>query len=693
MLKRKTAKRLERKRLRAAGNTDGLHLVGTTEATFDLAAAAGNGTPTFTGLAYSGGIMHVKGFGAPVVVDLSGVSIDPGNRPMLLDHNDEHRVGHAERINIDSDGIRAEGIISGESESAREVVESSRRGFPWHLSISARVLSRDFVPAGRSVLVNNRSFDGPLVVARKASLYEISFVSVPGDVDSTVAIAARHSRKDLPMEFTQWLQAKGFVPDDLTESQTNALKATFDAEKAKDVEIATLKASHDPNPEPTPEPAPVADPPDPVVQLRAKMSAETKRINKITDLCEGHPDIQAKAVEAGWDVQTTEVAVLKARLDAGPAIHVRGDIHQPQDDVIQAAFCRTIGLPDLDKQFKPEVLEASDRLRGYGMQELLLSHASEAGYHGRNRITPGNINEVLHAAFSTHSVTTMLTQLGHKSLLSGFYSVPQTWREVAVSATVNDFKQMTAFRMTADLEYEELNEAGNIAHGTLGQETYTMQAKTYAKMMLMTRQDIINDDLGTFNDIRRRLGMGCALKVLKEFWTAWLSASNGAAFWTADRGNLVTTSSFGDTGIKNAIVAFRQLAGPDGNMMNLNPDRVLIPPELEATATEYYASREVRNTTASTKQPTSNIYGSRFRPIVVPEMSNSNYTGYSTTDWYMLPDPSILASASVCFLNGVETPVIETAEADFNTLGVQWRGYHDFGVQMTEWRATVCAEA
>jgi len=59
----------------------------------------------------------------------------------------------------------------------------------------------------------------------------------------------------------------------------------------------------------------------------------------------------------------------------------------------------------------------------------------------------------------------------------------------------------------------------------------------------------------------------------------------------------------------------------------------------------------------------------------------------------MLPNPAILASASVCFLNGVQTPVIESADADFDQLGIQFRGYHDFGVQTTEYRATVEAQA
>lgn len=36
----------------------------------------------------------------------------------------------------------------------------------------------------------------------------------------------------------------------------------------------------------------------------------------------------------------------------------------------------------------------------------------------------------------------------------------------------------------------------------------------------------------------------------------------------------------------------------------------------------------------------------------------------------------------MAFLNGQESPTIETAEADVNVLGIQLRGYHDFGCSL-----------
>jgi hypothetical protein len=70
-------------------------------------------------------------------------------------------------------------------------------------------------------------------------------------------------------------------------------------------------------------------------------------------------------------------------------------------------------------------------------------------------------------------------------------------------------------------------------------------------------------------------------------------------------------------------------------------------------------------------------------------LGNTQYTGNSTKAWFMLADPNDLPVIEVAFLNGQESPTIETAEADFNVLGVQMRGYHDFGASLQDYRGGV----
>jgi hypothetical protein len=70
-------------------------------------------------------------------------------------------------------------------------------------------------------------------------------------------------------------------------------------------------------------------------------------------------------------------------------------------------------------------------------------------------------------------------------------------------------------------------------------------------------------------------------------------------------------------------------------------------------------------------------------------LANALYTGNSAKAWYLMTDPNDLPLIEVAFLNGQEAPTIETADADFNVLGVQMRGYHDFGVALQDPRAAI----
>lgn len=633
------------------------------------------GPRKFSMRAYTGTPMTLAGFPLPVVVDLAGMKGINKSRPILRDHNPGMIVGHGQAATVGDSRTELEvsGLVSGAGPDALEVVASADNGFPWQASIGAQVEQVREIDAGKSVVVNGRTFTGPLIVAKKTYLREISFVALGADDNTTAKIAASSTDKEPTMnEFELWLKAEyDLAKEDCSETSLAKLQAKFDATKKP------------------------ADPPvkvdDPTAVIRATAAKELERIEAIGKI-EGigdYPAIQAQAIKEGWDSTKTELAVLRAMRPKAPAVGTAPSFSMP---AIEAAFCRTLGLP-VEKHFQPEVLEASDRYKNIGLQEVLLACASANGYTGRQRIRTDNLRDVLQAAFSVHSVTTLLTETGNKILLEGFNAIPQKWRQVAATRNVTDFKTMTAFRLTASLEYDEVGPGGEIQHGTLGQESYTYSALTYAKMLALTRQDIINDDLGAFNDLRNRLGMGAALKLSKVFWTAYLGASNGGAFWTATRGNLVTSASLATAGLGTAVQAFREMAGPDGNMMDLDPRLIVIPPALEATALGLFNSAELRDTTASTKTLTTNIYKGRFTPVVVPELGKSTYTGYSATTWYMHCDPGILASAVVCFLNGQQSPTIESADADFNTLGIQLRGYHDFGVAMTEYRASVEATA
>jgi hypothetical protein len=711
----KHSERRQRAMIRAAAKAQDFQLAAVGVEWIKAAESDGADKPKrFSMIAYTGGPMQVSSYGPPVAIDLSGLTAK-APIPILANHDHTQVVGHADVVEITATNVKLDGLISGAGPAAAEVQASAGRGFPWKASVGARPDKMEFVAEGVQTKVNGKTLTGPLYVARKSTLGEVSFVAVAADgrTSAKVAASAAHTRKDWNMDFTQWVEAMGLSLADLRDDQVAKLQAKYNAE----VKAAATKQPIEGGSAPKVE-APKFDLSGVVLtyekhvaSVQAKASGYVGKIpsDKLADIqakaSQKAAELKAQALNDEWapvrlEVElvkaaaAADVELIKAEMPKGPAIH--SSMRDTSPTVIEAAFSRSIGLPKLDTHYKPEVLEAADKhFRNLGLQELLLIAASGNGYGGRQRIGVDNLREILEYAFpvrasgvSVLDVDGILSNTGNKLLLDGFMTVPQSWRAVAAPKTVSDFKTVTAYRLTADLEYEEVGSSGEIHHGTLGEESYTMRAKTYAKMLTLTRENIVNDDLGAFDDLRNRLGMGAALKMNKVFWTAWISAAAGAAFWTAARGNLQTSSALSLTTLGTAVTLFRQMAGPDGNMLSLEPKHLLVPPELEVLARQYFSSLEWRDTTANTKIATSNIYYQRFTPVVVPELSNSGYTGYSATSWWLLADPAILASAVMAFLNGQQSPTIESADADFNTLGIQFRGYHDFGAAMTEYRAS-----
>ena len=225
-------------------------------------------------------------------------------------------------------------------------------------------------------------------------------------------------------------------------------------------------------------------------------------------------------------------------------------------------------------------------------------------------------------------------------------------------------------------------------HGTLGNEIYTNKADTYGLMLSVDRRDIVNDDLGAITTVPRKLGRGSGLKINDVFWTVFL---NNSAFFTVGNKNYLAGADtvLGIDGLTKAEVAFMDQVDSDGKPIGVMPSIMLVPTALSAIATQLNKSLEIRDTTASNKYPIANPHQGKFRAEVSRYLGNARYAGSSVKSWYLLSDPADLPLIEVAFLNGQESPTIETAEADFNVLGIQMRGYHDFGMALQDPRAGV----
>lgn len=373
-----------------------------------------------------------------------------------------------------------------------------------------------------------------------------------------------------------------------------------------------------------------------------------------------------------------------------------------QAQLLEAALALTRPLQH-EKYYSPELLQAAEDLYGrrLKLRQALFIAAQANGYTGSPYVDSSNLREVLHYAWnpslgiraahgtSTLSLPNILSNVLNKELREGFQEQDQTWREIAIVRSVSDFKTVTSIRLLDNMEYEEVAPDGELKHGTVSEETYTRQARTYGKIFTLTRDKIINDDLGAFDDIRVRLGAGAARKLNTVFWSTFL---NNSTFFTTARGNYITgaTTALDEagTGLQAGIVAFRKLKSPDGKRIGGMPTILLVPPELQFVAQRLYQSTTVDPGNGGA-MGTANIHAGRYRPVVSDWLSDPAFAGSSAKAWYLFRDPTILAPVVVSFLDGVDTPTVEAAEADFNKLGIQFRGYFDFGVDLAEYLAGI----
>ena len=132
----------------------------------------------FTMTAYTGGPMNLNGWRYPVVVDLQGMQMGKQRRPILLDHTHDvdFVLGQTDSVAVLNNQLIVTGQVMGDSPKARQVIALNDRGFAWQASIGARADQVEFVAEGKSSMVNGQEVSGPVNIARRSTLGEVSFV-------------------------------------------------------------------------------------------------------------------------------------------------------------------------------------------------------------------------------------------------------------------------------------------------------------------------------------------------------------------------------------------------------------------------------------------------------------------------------------------------------------------------------------
>lgn len=565
--------------------------------------------------AYMGGAIRQGWSREPVVIDLEGMALKQ-QIPIVLGHDYSlgSILGQTTSIRAENGRLLVEGEILASNETAAQVIALAQRGYQWQASVGADVRRHQKIDAEREISVNGQQFAGPVRIVKASALREVSFVTLGADADTAVSIAAEESAAE---EIT--------MAHDATETPATEPAPAVVAEAPA---IAAV------------------DTPAPVVEAAAPADAET--IRTLTE--------KVAAMEK----------LIATREQRAPAIHVS----EPVSDAtsIAAALCLQAGLPSAERHFDARTLEAGEKAkRSASLGQLLVEAARSNGYDGGYRLSTGNLPAVLRAAFATHDISDILSNVANKFLLSGFTAVERTWDAISQVRSVADFRSVNLFRLNGSFKFAKVGNGGELKSADASDEKRSVNADEYGISTTVTRVDLVNDDMGALTAVNQRIGRGAALSLNDVIWGEFQSGN--ASYYakaTAGSGNALALSS-----LKSAATAYRKLTDPDGEPLGISPRVLLVPPELEIAAAELMGSSLIVSGDTNGK-PNANVLAGRYRVVT------SSYLTSATT-WWLCADAADLNAMDVVFLNGQQSPTIEQVEPNYNVLGIALRGYMDFG--------------
>ena len=120
-------------------------------------------------------------------------------------------------------------------------------------------------------------------------------------------------------------------------------------------------------------------------------------------------------------------------------------------------------------------------------------------------------------------------------------------------------------------QLERVNQSGEFKRGTIGEAQETYRIETFGKVIGITRQVLINDDLDAFTRVPALFGTSAATLESDVVWgifTANPAMADGATLFHASHKNLAGTGAALDVaGLAKARTAMAQQRGLDGKTL------------------------------------------------------------------------------------------------------------------------------
>lgn len=588
-------------------------------------------------------------------------------------HLTDNSIGYTVREAVD--------IQPGKSETVRGETYTAPKGMALRVSTSWQIKENSNCPIGADVAAKMRSLvEGP---------------TTQHGVNTMITAAMRAwmvEHSDLRADVSDEDAQAHF--DSLTEEERAACKA---ADTGANATRATATK-------------PETETGDPIQAARAAAVEEMQRAAKAEQ--ERILAIRNEAATNGIDDQTVVRCIneglsiedarseflnaIRAQQNAGnvaPQIRISGV--QGELRHLEASLLLRANAADVAEQsFGDDITQQADER----FRDMSLLDVTRMALQLKGHTVPVGREDTVRAGFSTGTLSILLGNTANKLMLKGYGANVGSWRQWCNIRNINDFKTHYMGRMNDLGELEQVGRGGEIKSSTRSQSYESIKLDTYARTFGVSRQDIIDDDMGVFTNVPQGHGVKAAQRVTKAVYSYFLgnpTMSDSVALFAAATGdraetNLRTSLSLSADNLATAIQYFMLMTGPDGEPVELPPAYLMVPPSLKVLAEQLVNSTIIMPVgSTDAKYPTLNVAGGSLKGVIAePRLELSTYTGYSATSWYLTADPAMADTIAVGFLNGQQNPTLETFgyDSDPNRLGITYRVYLDFGVAAADHR-------
>lgn len=317
--------------------------------------------------------------------------------------------------------------------------------------------------------------------------------------------------------------------------------------------------------------------------------------------------------------------------------------------------------------------DGSRDLAGMSLQRLAEECLTRAGIKTSGLMPM----ELVGRAMTTSDLPAIFANVMNKSLRAGYENAARTFVGVFRQTSNNDFKQIQRTQLSGAPALVKVNESGEFTHGELTDAKEVYALATYGKILSMTRQAVINDDLDALTRIPQLFGRAAADLESDIVWTIMNSNPNmadGTALFHANHGNLAGAGTVID--VKNigaAKTAMRKQTGLEGRLINVMPRHLIVPANQEVSAEQYL---------------TGVVYGAKAVDTIPQGMRNLNLIvepRLTDTSWFLAADYNQVDTIEYCYLQGSQGVYLETREG-FNVDGVEVKARHDFAAKAIDHR-------